>query len=67
MDLPVNQFKHALNEKKVQIGLWLSLASSYSAEVIAPANFDWLLLDGEHAPNTVPTILTQLQTLAAYP
>lgn len=35
--------------------------------MLADAGFDWLLIDGEHAPNTVPSILAQLQALAAYP
>ncbi|MGT2490558.1 aldolase/citrate lyase family protein [Cupriavidus basilensis] len=43
------------------------MASPYAAEVLAGAGFDWLLIDGEHAPNTVPSILAQLQALAAYP
>ena len=44
-----------------------SAANPYSAEVVAGAGFDWLLIDGEHAPNTVPTILAQLQAIAPYP
>ena len=35
--------------------------------MVAGAGFDWLLIDGEHAPNTVPTILAQLQAIAPYP
>ncbi|NEX59986.1 4-hydroxy-2-oxoheptanedioate aldolase [Noviherbaspirillum galbum] len=62
-----NGFKEALRNGKAQIGLWLSLASPYTAEVCATAGFDWLLVDGEHAPNDVPRILAQLQALAAYP
>lgn len=46
--------------------MWLGLANSYAAEVCATAGFDWLLIDGEHAPNDVGSILTQLQALAAY-
>ncbi len=51
----------------MQIGFWLALASSYSAEVCATAGFDWLLIDGEHAPNDLPYILSQLQAIAPYP
>ncbi|MDI8752107.1 aldolase/citrate lyase family protein, partial [Salmonella enterica subsp. enterica serovar Montevideo] len=40
---------------------------SYSAELLAGAGFDWLLIDGEHAPNNVQTVLTQLQAIAPYP
>lgn len=62
-----NAFKTALKAGKPQIGLWLGLTSSYSAELLAGAGFDWLLIDGEHAPNSVQTILTQLQAIAPYP
>ena len=67
MQTPVNPFKLALQNKQAQIGLWLSLADSYSAEICAGAGFDWLLIDGEHAPNDLRSVLQQLQTIAAYP
>jgi 4-hydroxy-2-oxoheptanedioate aldolase len=67
MKLPVNPFKRALAEGRPQIGLWLGLASAYSAELCAGAGFDWLLVDGEHAPNDVPLLLGQLQAVAPYP
>jgi len=62
-----NSFKQALAEKRPQIGIWQGLASAYTAEICAGAGFDWLLFDGEHAPNTVPTLLAQLQAVAPYP
>ena len=62
-----NSFKARLRQPGAQIGLWLSLADAYAAELIAGAGYDWLLIDGEHAPNDIPTILAQLQALAAYP
>ncbi|UMK53294.1 4-hydroxy-2-oxoheptanedioate aldolase [Serratia ureilytica] len=62
-----NHFKRALQEKRPQIGLWLGLCSCYSAELLAGAGFDWLLIDGEHAPNNVQTVLGQLQAVAPYP
>lgn len=62
-----NTFKRALKEKKAQIGLWVGLADGYACELAANAGFDWLLLDGEHAPNELRTLLHQLQTVAAYP
>ena len=61
-----NPFKQALREKRAQIGLWLSAASPYLSEVSATAGFDWLLIDGEHAPNTLQTTLQQLQVVAPY-
>ena len=64
---PINTFKLALQKKQQQIGLWLSLADSYATEISAGAGFDWLLIDGEHAPNDLRSVLQQLQTIAAYP
>ena len=61
-----NKFKQVLTEKQQQIGLWLSLANSYTAEICATAGFDWLLLDGEHSPNDVRGVLEQLQAVAPY-
>lgn len=67
MDLPTNPFKRALRDGRAQFGLWLGLADPYGAEIAAGAGFDWLLIDGEHAPNDVRSILAQLQAVAAYP
>jgi 4-hydroxy-2-oxoheptanedioate aldolase len=67
MQTPINLFKQALAQKTPQIGLWLGMASPYTAEICAGAGFDWLLIDGEHAPNDLRSILTQLQAVAAYP
>ena len=67
MQTPLNPFKLALQNKQPQIGLWLSLADSYATEISAGAGFDWLLIDGEHAPNDLRSVLQQLQTIAAYP
>jgi len=67
MDLPRNAFKHALKDGKAQIGLWSSLSSNYSVEVIAGAGFDWILLDMEHSPNDLESLLAQLQAAAPYP
>nr|WP_316643400.1 4-hydroxy-2-oxoheptanedioate aldolase [uncultured Roseateles sp.] len=62
-----NVFKAALQRGDKQVGLWLSMAQAYSAEICASCGFQWLLIDGEHAPNDVRSILSQLQTVAAYP
>lgn len=67
MQLPANPFKAALRDGRRQIGLWLGLASPYSAELLAGAGFDWLLIDGEHAPNELRDVLLQLQAVAPYP
>jgi 4-hydroxy-2-oxoheptanedioate aldolase len=66
VDTPKNTFKARLRGQTPQIGLWLALADSYSAEICAGADFDWVVIDGEHAPNDIRSILRQLQALAAY-
>ena len=62
-----NSFKEALRQGKPQIGLWLSLPDPYCAEVSAGAGFDWLLIDGEHAPIDFRTVLAHLQVIEPYP
>lgn len=61
-----NAFKAALTAKRPQIGLWLSMADPYLAEVSATAGFDWLLIDCEHAPNDVRTTLAALQAVESH-
>lgn len=63
MPAPKNQFKQALAEGRVQIGLWQALASPYTVEICAGAGYDWLLLDAEHAPNDIPLLVSQLQAM----
>ena len=65
LQTPINHFKQAMAEGQAQIGLWLGLADAYSAEIIAGTGYDWLLVDGEHAPNDLRSILHQLQAIAS--
>ena len=67
MDLPKNRFKQALRANKAQIGLWGSIPSNYTAEVVAGAGFDWFLIDSEHTPVDIETVLRMVQAVAAYP
>ncbi|WAH56402.1 4-hydroxy-2-oxoheptanedioate aldolase [Pseudomonas silvicola] len=62
----INTFKQRLQSGEALIGLWLGLANPYSAELAANAGFDWLLIDGEHAPNDLRSLLGQLQAVAPY-
>ena len=43
------------------------MADANAAEALAGAGHDWLLLDGEHAPNDPQSILAQLRAVAPYP
>jgi 4-hydroxy-2-oxoheptanedioate aldolase len=67
LEIVVNSFKQAIIASRPQIGLWQALASPYSCEVCAGAGFDWLLIDAEHAPNDIRSVLAQLQAAAADP
>lgn len=67
MDMSLNAFKRALAAGETQIGLFLGMANAYAAEVVATAGFDWLLIDGEHGPNDLRSIIEQLQVLGQYP
>src|SRR5216684_4065909 len=66
MDVPVNRFKRAIKDGDAQIGLWVALADAGCAELCAGAGFDWLLLDAEHGPNDLRSLLAQLQAVAPY-
>lgn len=65
MELPKNRVKAAMRDGRVQTGLWLSLAHPAVAEIAGRAGFDWCLIDGEHAPNTLTTLQAQLLALEA--
>jgi len=65
MKTPVNTFKQALQNQQVQIGLWVDLADGLCAEIMAGIGYDWLLLDGEHGPSDLRTMLAQLQGVSS--
>jgi len=67
VDIPRNTFRDALRAGRPQIGLWVGLADANAAEALAATGYDWLLLDGEHAPNDPRSVLAQLRALAPYP
>ncbi|MFF1920454.1 HpcH/HpaI aldolase/citrate lyase family protein [Streptomyces sp. NPDC058221] len=60
---PRNRFLEQLQAYQRQIGLWLALADSYTAEILAGIGYDWLLIDAEHAPNDIRSVLRQLQAI----
>ena len=64
MKFPVNNFKKAILAKEKQIGLWVSMCSNYAAEVVAGSAFDWVVIDSEHSPNSLPTIVSQMQAFS---
>ncbi len=66
MPAPLNPLKKALKAGNIQFGSWLCLGDTYSADIMGHAGFDWLVIDGEHGPNDIRSILAQLQVLAAH-
>lgn len=63
--MPPNLFKQRLMAGEQQIGLWSVLANGYTAELLAGSGYDWLLIDAEHGPNDLRSVLEQLQGIAA--
>ena len=66
-EFKTNALKKALAERRAQVGCWLGLCDAYSAEVMAGSGFDWLLIDMEHAPNDIRSVLAHLQVFESYP
>lgn len=48
-------------------GLWVCSGSPIAAEIVAGSGIDWVLLDAEHSPNGLESILAQLHAMSAYP
>ncbi len=62
-----NSFRRQLLGGDRLIGCWLSLGSPITTEVVGVAGFDWLLLDAEHAPNDVLSLIPQMMALKDSP
>lgn len=62
--LAPNSFKAALGVGQRQLGIWSSLCSPISAEILADAGFDWILFDSEHSPIEIAALLPLLQASA---
>ncbi len=62
-----NSFKRRLHAGERLIGCWQQLTSPFSVEIIGLAGFDWLLIDAEHAPNDMQTLVMQLMALKDSP
>ncbi|HZZ10479.1 MAG TPA: aldolase/citrate lyase family protein, partial [Paraburkholderia sp.] len=58
-----NSFRRAVRDGETLIGCWASLASPIATELLGVIGFDWMLLDAEHAPNDVLTLIPQLMGL----
>ncbi|OUM42098.1 2-dehydro-3-deoxyglucarate aldolase [Arthrobacter agilis] len=47
--------------------MWVCSGSALVAEICAGSGLDWLLVDAEHSPNGLESILAQLQAVSGYP
>ena len=65
MKLAANVFKARLLAGEPQFGIFVAMVDPVAAEISAGAGFDWLMIDMEHAPNDLRTVLHQLQAIAA--
>ena len=59
-----NSVKPLLKEGKKTAGAWLQIASPFTAEIMSRAGFDWLLIDMEHGPGNIMTLVSQLQAMS---
>ncbi len=67
MPAPINLLKRRLAQGEALHGCWIGMADAYAAEIASTAGFDWLLIDGEHAPNDLRSTMAQLQLVQASP
>ncbi|WP_416912796.1 HpcH/HpaI aldolase family protein [Paracoccus sp. (in: a-proteobacteria)] len=62
-----NILKNTLLAGRPSLGLWCSLAGPLTTEIMAGAGAGWLLIDAEHSPNDLRSVVAQLQAAAAFP
>jgi 4-hydroxy-2-oxoheptanedioate aldolase len=67
LTLPPSFSSVIADASRPQIGMWVCTGSPLVAEICAGSGLDWLLIDMEHAPNGLESVLAQLQAVAAYP
>ncbi|MFH5822865.1 aldolase/citrate lyase family protein [Georgenia sp. AZ-5] len=67
-------FRHALAAQQERgaaarplAGIWVCSGSPLVAEICAGSGLDWVLIDMEHSPNGLESVLGQLHAVAPYP
>lgn len=61
-----NPVKHLLKDGKKVLGAWLQTASPYAAEIFAKAGPDVLMVDMEHGPNDILSLIDQLRAMGRF-
>ena len=59
-----NKLKQMWRERKPTFGAWLNSCSTFVAETMGALGFDWLLVDGEHSPVDLQTMIQMFQALS---
>jgi 2-keto-3-deoxy-L-rhamnonate aldolase RhmA len=59
--------KQRIYAGEVTHGCWINLGSTFSAEIVARAGFDWVLIDLEHGANDVELAVRILQVVGGLP
>lgn len=67
VDLPATLRERLAEADRPLIGLWACAGSPITAEIVAGSGCDWVLLDAEHSPNGLESVLAQLYAMSAYP
>lgn len=62
-----NPVKQLLREKKKVLGAWLQIASPFAAEIFAKAGVDVLMIDMEHGPNNILSLIDQMRATGRFP
>ena len=67
VELPRTFVDRIGDEERPLIGLWACAGSAVTAEIVAGSGCDWVLIDAEHSPNGLESLLAQLHAVSAYP
>lgn len=63
--ISASAWRRRLAGDDVQLGLWLATGSATVAELVGALGPDWVIVDAEHSPQTLPGIVEQLRALEA--
>jgi len=58
-----NTLKTKLKAGKKTAGAWAQIASPFTAEILSNAGFDYLMLDMEHGPGDILTLISQIHAM----
>jgi len=61
--LYINVLKEKIKAGKKTAGAWVQIASPFTAEILSNAGFDWLMLDMEHGPGDIMTLVSQIHAM----